>query len=103
LLALRKDVILDAEVFMTIRLKPEIEGFLRQKVETGQFASVEEAANELLALRREEEELTEEDIAEIRAEVQKGIEQAERGEFSQFTIAEIIAQEKAAARKQKAG
>jgi antitoxin ParD1/3/4 len=88
---------------MTINLRPEIEGFLRAKVEAGQFSSVEEAANELLGLTKEEEELSDEDIAELRREVQRGIEQADRGEFSQFTVEDIIAQEKAAARKQKAG
>ncbi len=88
---------------MSINLRPDIEQFLREKVEMGQFESIEEAANELLALKQEEETLTEEDIAEIRQEVQKGIEQADRGEFSPFTIEEIIAQENAAARKQKAG
>ncbi|HEV8605838.1 MAG TPA: hypothetical protein VGQ99_10755 [Tepidisphaeraceae bacterium] len=88
---------------MTINLRPEIEGFLRGKVEAGQFSSVEEAANELLGLTKEEEALSDEDIAEIRWEVQRGLEQADRGEFSQFTVEDIIAQEKAAARKQKAG
>jgi antitoxin ParD1/3/4 len=88
---------------MSIKLRPDVEQFLREKVEIGQFGSIEEAANELLGWVREDEKLTDEDIAEIRQEVQKGIDQADRGEFSTLTIEEIIAQENASARKQKAG
>jgi len=88
---------------MKIDLRPDIAAFLGEKVESGQFESLEEAANELLGLVREEETLTEEDIAELRREVQLGIEQADRGEFSPFTAEDIIRQEQARMRKDKAG
>jgi antitoxin ParD1/3/4 len=88
---------------MSINLRPDIEQFLREKVEMGQFESIEEAANELLGWVSEDEKLTDEDIAELRREVQLGIDQADRGEFVEFTAEQIIAEKKAAARKQKAG
>jgi antitoxin ParD1/3/4 len=88
---------------MSINLRPDIEQFLREKVEMGQFESIEEAANKLLGWVSEDEKLTDEDIAELRREVQLGIDQADRGEFVEFTAEQIIAEKKAAARKQKAG
>ncbi len=88
---------------MKVELRADILQFLREKVEKGQFESIEEAVNELLGLVREEETLTEEDIAELRREVQLGIEQADRGEFSPFTAEDIIRQEQARMRKNKAG
>ena len=88
---------------MTLKLKPEVERILKQKVEIGQYESLDEAANEMIQAAYEQETMTEEDIEELRREVAIGIEQADRGEFSKLTIEEIIAQEKALARKQKAG
>lgn len=88
---------------MKVELRPDILNFLREKVERGQFESIEEAANELLGLAREEEELTDEDIEQLRREVQLGIDQADRGEFSPFTAEDIIRQEQARMRKNKAG
>jgi antitoxin ParD1/3/4 len=91
------------EVHMTLKVKPEIERILKEKVEIGQYESLEEAANEMIQAAYEQETMTEEDIEELRREVAIGIEQADRGEFSKLTIDEIIAQEEAQARKQKAG
>jgi len=88
---------------MTLKLKPEVERILKQKVKIGQYESLDEAANEMIQAAYEQETMTEEDIEELRREVAIGIEQADRGEFSKLTIEELIAQEKALARKQKAG
>ena len=88
---------------MTLKLRPEIERILKQKVKAGQYESLEEAANEMIQVAYQQEMMTDEDIEEIRREVALGIQQADRGEFSEFSIEEIISQEKAAARKKKAG
>ena len=88
---------------MEVNFTPKVEGILRRKVESGQYSSVEEAANEMIQAAEEQETMTDEDIEEIRREVALGIEQADRGQFSKFTIDEIIAQEKARAWQQKAG
>jgi antitoxin ParD1/3/4 len=95
--------ILFVEVFMEVKLTPKVESILRKKVASGQFASLEEAANEMLALAIEQEKLTDEDIVDLRREVQRGIEQADRGEIAEFDAEQIIREKKAAARKQKAG
>lgn len=72
---------------MVVNLGPKVEEVLRKKVESGQFASVEEAANEILAWAIEEKKLSNEDL---RREVQRGIEQADRGEFAEFSAEDII-------------
>jgi antitoxin ParD1/3/4 len=87
---------------MTLKLKPETERILKEKVQNGQYESLEEAANEMIQAAYEQETMTEEDIEELRREVAVGIEQADRGQFSKLTIDEIIAQEEARARKHKA-
>ncbi len=88
---------------MEVTLTTQIENILRGKVESGQFSSIEEAANEMIALALEEERLSNEDVEDLRREVQLGIDQADRGQFVEFTAEQIIAEKKAAARKQKAG
>jgi antitoxin ParD1/3/4 len=98
-----QSVILLVEVFMEVNLAPELEDILRKKVESGQFSSIEEAANEMLALAIKEETLANEDLAELQREVQLGIEQADRGEFVEFTAEQIISEYKGGERKQKAG
>ena len=103
LLSADQNVILICEVLMEVNLTPKVEAILREKVESGQFSSLEEAANELLALAIEEEKLSNEDVVDLRREVQRGIEQADRGQFVEFDAEQIIKEKKAAARKQKAG
>ena len=88
---------------MNVNLTPRIEKTLKSKVKSGQFSSIDEAANELIALAIEEERLSNEDIEDLRREVQRGIEQADRGQFVDFTAEQIIAEKKAARRRQKAG
>ena len=81
---------------MNVSLTPDVQEYVEQKVRTGQYASAEEAVNTLLALVREQEELSPEDIDELRAEVDIGIAEADRGEFVQFTAEEIIAERRSA-------
>ena len=84
---------------MTLNLRPEIEHILKEKVKAGHYDSLEEAANGMILIAHGQEALVEEDIEELRREVALGIEQADRGQFSQFTAEEIIAQDKARRRR----
>jgi Arc/MetJ-type ribon-helix-helix transcriptional regulator len=77
---------------MNIRLKPEIQKYVKKKVRSGQYASPEEAVNTLLAHACRQEELTAEDKEELAAEIDLGISQADRGQFTKFTAEQIIAQ-----------
>lgn len=88
---------------MVISLSPDIESFLEQKVKAGEYPSIDEAANRLLEHVREQEELSEEDIEDLRAEVDMGIEQLDRGEFKEFTAESVIAEQQAAMNARKMG
>jgi hypothetical protein len=50
---------------------------------------------------RRRKQLTPQDIRELRAELDKGIAEADRGEFVQFTAEDIIAEGLAAAERRK--
>ena len=71
-------------------------GFCCGKVRAGQFASADEAVNALLAMTMEQERLTPDDVAELRAALDPAIAEADRGEFVEFTAADVIREARAA-------
>jgi len=83
---------------MNIPLNPDVEQFVIEKVKNGQYASAEQAVNTLLRQARQQEEWTPDEIAELRAAVDEGLSQANRGEFVQFNAEDVIA-ERHASRK----
>jgi putative addiction module CopG family antidote len=74
---------------MNIELDPKLKQYLRQKVESGAFPSESAAISDALALARAQEELTTEDVAELRAMIAVGAEQADRGEVAPWDPAEL--------------
>jgi len=81
---------------MTVSLQPNVQQFIDEKVRAGQFASTEEAVNSLLEQVREQESLSPADIGELRAEVDVGCAQADRGEFVEFSAESVIAEQRKA-------
>jgi antitoxin ParD1/3/4 len=79
---------------MQILLKPELEKFVVEKVKAGQYADASDIVNEALEILREQEEITPEHEACLKREVQHGLEQLDRGEFSEFGAEQIIAEER---------
>ena len=67
---------------MNIELDPALRHYVRQKVESGAFASESEVINDAVAAAKAQEELTAEDVAELRAMIAVGAEQADRGEVA---------------------
>ncbi|MEA2733695.1 MAG: Bacterial antitoxin of ParD toxin-antitoxin type system, partial [Humisphaera sp.] len=65
---------------MNIELDPEAQRFIAKKVSSGAYPSASAAVNDLLAGARAQEEWTAEDVAELRAMIAIGVEQAARGE-----------------------
>lgn len=74
---------------MTVSLTPAQEKFVKQKVKTGQYASQADVLREALDLLRAQEELTQDDVAELRELVEVGLTESERGETAEFTAADI--------------
>jgi antitoxin ParD1/3/4 len=84
---------------MNVSLKPDVQRYVEEKVKTGQYASPEEAVNNLLQQSRQREELTADDIEELRREIDVGINEADHGQFADFDAEDVIAQRHAARKK----
>ena len=76
---------------MTSELTPKLRKFVEDKVKTGQFASAAEVIRGALTLLQAEEGLTTADVEALRREVEVGLKQADRGQFVEFTAADIKA------------
>jgi antitoxin ParD1/3/4 len=66
---------------MVITLTPEQEAWLKTHVSSGVFASIEEAARQLIDERIAEREIEEDDLARFKPLVDEGLAALERGEF----------------------
>jgi len=64
---------------MNVSLTPELEKFIADKVGSGLYTSASEVIREGLRLLREHDEIRQRQIAEVRAKIDRGIEQLERG------------------------
>jgi antitoxin ParD1/3/4 len=65
---------------MNVSLTRELEKFVNEKVESGRYSSASEVIREGLRLLQEHEELKQREIAAVRAKIDRGIAQLERGE-----------------------
>ena len=65
---------------MNVSVGQEFEEYVRAKVESGDYASASEVVRDGLRLLREKEQLFEARLQSLRGEIQKGIDQIERGE-----------------------
>ncbi|MBN3926785.1 type II toxin-antitoxin system ParD family antitoxin [Nostoc sp. NMS4] len=65
---------------MNISLTPELEQLVKDKVSSGRYHSVSEVMGEALRLLDERDRLQEKRLAELKAKIQEGIEELERGE-----------------------
>ena len=66
---------------MPITLTPEQEAWLQSHVATGAFASIEQAARQLIDERIAERELEDDDLTWVKPLVDEGLAALERGEF----------------------
>jgi antitoxin ParD1/3/4 len=70
---------------MNVQLKPDLEKFVGEQIKAGRFESADQLINLINALiagyrvEQAEEELSGDDLKELRAEIAVGIEQADRG------------------------
>ena len=65
---------------MNISLTPELEQLVKDKVNSGRYHSVSEVMGEALRLLDERDRVQEQRLAELKAKIQVGIEELERGE-----------------------
>ncbi len=69
---------------MNISLTPELEEFINKKVAGGMYVTASEVVREGLRLLRNQDEYLEQRKAKLAAEIQVGLDQIERGEFTTF-------------------
>ncbi|MBN3942682.1 MAG: type II toxin-antitoxin system ParD family antitoxin [Nostoc sp.] len=65
---------------MNVSLTPELEQLVKDKVNSGRYHSVSEVMGEALRLLDERDRLQEKRLAELKAKIQVGIDELERGE-----------------------
>ena len=58
---------------LTLSLPPELEGFVREQVDSGQYVTAGEVVRDALELLRERHEHNQTKLNWLRAEIQKGI------------------------------
>lgn len=86
---------------MNISLTGELERLVQRKVESGRYRSANEVVRAGLRLLEREDGRTEVRLTEIRAQVQAGIEQAERGELVDGEEAVARAKRRASAKRRR--
>ena len=69
---------------MNVSLTPQLEQYVKDKVKSGLYNSSSEVVREALRLMGERDMLRQIRIEELRAEIQKGIDQIERGEYTEY-------------------
>lgn len=87
---------------MELSLTPDLQRFVDEKVKSGQFASAAEVITTALELMKDQDEMTPEDIEELRAELAVGLDQLERGECAEWDVEEVKAHLREAAKAKKA-
>lgn len=91
---------------MNVSLTPELEKYVESKVRSGMYQTASEVVREGLRLLKEREELHQRRLIDLRAAVQVGADQADRGEVSPLTDGLILdvkrrGRERQAARKRE--
>ena len=66
---------------VNISLTPELDAFLQSRVKSGRYQSSSEVVGEALRLLERQERDVDETLRQVKAELQLGAEQAERGEL----------------------
>jgi antitoxin ParD1/3/4 len=79
----------DLEYHVTISLPPELERFVQEKVQSGQYPDPAAVVRGALEVLQEQEALTPEDIVELRAAIAVGRDQLDRGEGTPWDVEEI--------------
>ncbi len=80
---------------MNISLTPELEDFVKKKIESGLFQDPIEVIREGLLLLREVDEINQKKLDDLRKEIAIGIEQIKNGQVAPLNIADTLARVRA--------
>lgn len=76
---------------MNISLTPELDTFVQQKVQTGMYHSASEVIREGLRLLREQDELRQARLNQLRKDVDVGVNQIDQGTYTEYSAASMPA------------
>jgi antitoxin ParD1/3/4 len=74
---------------MHISLTDRLEAWVREKVESGLYNNASEVIREALRAKILADQTYQEKLDALKAEIQKGLDQAERGEFVELTREQV--------------
>lgn len=74
---------------MDVSIKPELQKFIEEQLKGGHYKTADDVINTALIHLQAHVELPPEEIAELRAEIDLGIEDFERGDFVEWDPDEI--------------
>ena len=74
---------------MNVSLTRELEKLVNAKVQSGMYSSASEVVREALRLLKEQGELRQRRLEELRKEIAIGLEQANRGEVAPLSVREL--------------
>jgi antitoxin ParD1/3/4 len=77
---------------MRVTLSRDLQRFVEEKMRTGGYSKPGEVVRDALLAMQAQDDLTPDEIVELRREVMIGVRQAERGEFVEFTAADVDAE-----------
>ncbi|MGI0495442.1 type II toxin-antitoxin system ParD family antitoxin [Alkalinema pantanalense CENA528] len=77
---------------MNVSLTAELEQYVQSKVDSGLYQSASEVIREGLRLLKDKDSLQEMKLNALRQDLQQAIDQADRGEISQRSIADLKAE-----------
>ena len=77
---------------MNVSLTAEIAESVEREVASGEYSSASEVVRDSLRLLRREKAMEAEKLAILRREIQLGVDQADRGEFSPHSVTAIARQ-----------
>ena len=84
---------------MQVTLEPDLAKFIQEQVRSGRYDSPDDAINSAVARLKTDRELSAPEVDDLRQDIDLGLEQADRGEFSSFTAEDVIAERRSARAK----
>ncbi|MEO7716717.1 MAG: type II toxin-antitoxin system ParD family antitoxin [Capsulimonas sp.] len=74
---------------MNISLTPELDSYVHEKVQTGMYHSASEVIREGLRLLKEQDQLRQARLDQLRSDVKVGTDQVDRGEYTEYSTSDF--------------